>query len=210
MGKEKRGRSSDELPLWSFIWWKQPGAERIYSRAWWDLRQNAGGPLPPSVDPLVDDYRPSWCQIARPPPRGPGQPLNIADTSGGTALIEDARGWPFLAMYCSIEPIGVVGGPEFPTRDGIKLSRVVSQMGGMEAPRALPVRPIWMGFLLNTALYALLTWLLVWLVLRLCLFAIRGRVRLRKGLCPACAYPIGGSVICTECGRKLPMRQRVA
>jgi len=26
-----------------------------------------------------------------------------------------------------------------------------------------------------------------------------------KGLCPKCAYPIGSSPVCTECGAKLPL-----
>lgn len=36
----------------------------------------------------------------------------------------------------------------------------------------------------------------------------RALMRLNRGLCPGCAYPIGESDICTECGYHLPAHQR--
>jgi hypothetical protein len=30
---------------------------------------------------------------------------------------------------------------------------------------------------------------------------VRRRIRARRGQCPACAYPVGASTVCTECGR---------
>jgi hypothetical protein len=38
--------------------------------------------------------------------------------------------------------------------------------------------------------------------------SVRRRMRIRRGLCPACAYPVGQSDVCTECGR--PVRPTVA
>jgi hypothetical protein len=29
--------------------------------------------------------------------------------------------------------------------------------------------------------------------------------RIKPGLCPACAYPVGSSPVCTECGKPLPL-----
>jgi hypothetical protein len=59
----------------------------------------------------------------------------------------------------------------------------------------LPLRPLWPGFAVNTVFYAAILWLL---------FAgvgfARRRRRIRRGLCPACAYPVGVSPVCTECG----------
>ena len=59
----------------------------------------------------------------------------------------------------------------------------------------LPLRPIWPGFAINTLFYAAILWLL---------FAAPGRVRrwrrVRRGLCAKCAYPVGTSDVCTECG----------
>src|SRR5436190_14311759 len=62
--------------------------------------------------------------------------------------------------------------------------------------RWIPYRPIWPGFAINTIFYATILWLP---------FAgfrfVRRRIRARRGLCPACAYPIGTSDVCTECGK---------
>ena len=61
--------------------------------------------------------------------------------------------------------------------------------------------PIWPGFALNTLFYATLLWLLLPGP-----FALRRFLRVRRGLCPKCAYPMGESAVCTECGRALPRR----
>jgi len=59
----------------------------------------------------------------------------------------------------------------------------------------LPLRPVWPGFAINTLLYAALLWLP---------FVVRRWVRVRRGLCPKCAYPMGESAVCSECGKALP------
>ncbi len=64
---------------------------------------------------------------------------------------------------------------------------------------ALPLHPIWPGFAINTLFYAAILWLLLPGP-----FALRRFLRLRRGLCPKCAYPMGESVVCTECGGALP------
>ncbi len=40
--------------------------------------------------------------------------------------------------------------------------------------------------------------------------ALRRLIRRRRGLCPTCAYPIGESATCTECGKALPGRVETA
>ena len=40
-------------------------------------------------------------------------------------------------------------------------------------------------------------------------FALRRFLRTRRGLCPRCAYPVGESAVCSECGRELPRGVRV-
>lgn len=62
----------------------------------------------------------------------------------------------------------------------------------------LPYKPLWGGMLFNTAFYAGLLWVLLFGP-----FALRRARRARRGLCLACAYPIGTSAICTECGRSV-------
>jgi hypothetical protein len=54
---------------------------------------------------------------------------------------------------------------------------------------------IWPGFAINTLFYAGILWLLFAAPI-----ALRRRRRIKRGLCPACAYPVGTSNKCTECG----------
>jgi hypothetical protein len=80
--------------------------------------------------------------------------------------------------------------------------------GGWKTPdwfhipgRILAYRVIPLGFAINSILYAAILWLLLGGP-----FALRRVARVRHGLCPNCAYPMGGSPTCTECGRPLPQR----
>ena len=71
--------------------------------------------------------------------------------------------------------------------------------------RVLPFRPLWPGFAVNSLLYAAVLWLLI------CgPFALRRFIRVRRGLCPACAYPHGESPVCSECGKTIPSRKVTA
>ena len=72
-------------------------------------------------------------------------------------------------------------------------------------PIALPLHPIWPGFAINTVLYATILWLLIRGP-----FVLRRFVHMRRGLCPKCAYPMGESPVCTECGHELPGQARAA
>jgi hypothetical protein len=71
-----------------------------------------------------------------------------------------------------------------------------ARIGGREfGGRIVPFAPLWSGFAINTVFYAVILW-----VLFAAPFALRRRRRIRRGLCPACAYPVGASDACTECG----------
>jgi hypothetical protein len=63
-------------------------------------------------------------------------------------------------------------------------------------------QPLWPGFAINTAFYAGTLWLLF-----AAPFALRRRRRIKRGLCPACAYPVGDSAVCTECGKPVILRR---
>ncbi len=65
--------------------------------------------------------------------------------------------------------------------------------------------PLWLGFALHTIFYAAILWLLIG-----SLVVLRRFIRVRRGLCPACAYPRGESDPCSECGKPLPGRAEVA
>ena len=82
---------------------------------------------------------------------------------------------------------------------GRKTHRQVNYPGAWRCAIALPLLPILPGFLINTLFYAGILWLVIPGP-----FVLRRLLRVRRGLCPLCKYPIGVSVVCTECGRDLP------
>ena len=102
-----------------------------------------------------------------------------------TCWYETARGWPVASMNGRKE-ISRLGPP-------IKVVNEIDIRG-----RVLPLRPIAPGFAINTLFYGGILWLLF-----AAPFAIRRWRRVKRGLCPACGYPVGTSDVCTECGRSL-------
>ncbi len=82
----------------------------------------------------------------------------------------------------------VAGGVLLPIRN-----RVV----GVYDLRALPMRPLWLGFAINTIFYAAILWPLI------CgPFVLRRLIRRKRGLCVACGYDIrhADHDACPECG----------
>ncbi len=75
---------------------------------------------------------------------------------------------------------------------------------GFGWPKALPLRPIFPAFVINTVFYAALLWLLIPGP-----FVMRRFMRVRRGLCPKCKYPMSESAVCSECGKALPGRAKV-
>lgn len=121
------------------------------------------------------------------------------DASSG---IEDARGWPMLALCYQIRPAIANTGPNV----GGVVPRAVggialfdpddAWLNGSEL-RALPLRPLWPGFLADSGVYAS-AWVLILVVPR---FARSRRWR-RAGRCPSCGYDLRGMLDgpCPECG----------
>ena len=66
---------------------------------------------------------------------------------------------------------------------------------GLRCARAMPLEPIFPGFAINTLFYTGVLW-----VLFCGPFALRRMIRRQRGRCAQCAYPIGRSPVCTECG----------
>jgi hypothetical protein len=71
--------------------------------------------------------------------------------------------------------------------------------------RHIPYRPHWPGFVVNTLIYGAASWMLIGLP-----SVVRRYVRIKRGLCPKCAYPIGASEVCTECGATVRLRKQTA
>ena len=135
----------------------------------------------------------SWFRLVR----GDDDRYRLAD-----ALVhsEYASGWPLLSLRYRTQYVET---PDLPWSDNTPSVLV----GGIEMPEAagqfrhglpLPMTPILPGFLVNTIFYALLLWLLF-----VAPFAVRRTIRRGRGRCGSCAYPIGVSPVCTECGAVL-------
>ena len=76
---------------------------------------------------------------------------------------------------------------------------MLQKQNGPFTARVLPFGLIWPGFTINTLFYSIMLWLLIAGPL-----ALHHLIRRRRGLCPKCAYPMGESSVCSECGQELP------
>jgi hypothetical protein len=136
----------------------------------------------------------------------------LASTSSGStrqnqflagAQSFDARGWPMLALQAHWDG-NDKDDPVHSWNWGIAISGDVTNAGGgvvYQNFKALALRPIWPGFAINTTFYAAILWMLFAFP-----FTVRRwhrRRRINRGLCPACAYPVGTNPHCTECGKPL-------
>jgi hypothetical protein len=108
-------------------------------------------------------------------------------------------GWPCFAVISDMNLIDS-SDRRYPT--GWK---VAGWLPGVDqySHRRLSVVPIWPGFAINTLFYAVILWMLF-----AAPFALRRRRRVKRGLCPKCAYDLRGraaeSDACPECGAPVP------
>jgi hypothetical protein len=120
---------------------------------------------------------------------------SLDDVSGSSPapILQEARGWPWLAVECSMEQ----NPPNFTwTADAGFILPFPSQPTDLSL-RVLPYRPIWPGLIANTALFAIL-----FACLTTTARAGRRALRRRRGLCPICTYDLSGNTTpgCPECG----------
>ena len=146
--------------------------------------------------PLLSMRQPTWrhFSVMRPPP----DPQTYSKVVGFLRSLPDGRDPdPQLASFFgSSEEYSEAAA--FMSWLGTCFEKASVQ--AMATPRRmLLTRPVWPGFAINTGFYAAVLWLLI------CgPFALRRVVRARRGLCPKCAYPMGGSAVCSECGKAIP------
>ena len=112
--------------------------------------------------------------------------------------VADAYGWPTYSLWCAFA-WNTAQWPNVITDPRLSAIIIASPMGGNYAlsQRALPLRPIWPGFAVNTIFYATLLWLFIFAA-----YALRRRARRKRGLCVACGYDLRGNLPqgCPECG----------
>ncbi len=113
--------------------------------------------------------------------------------SAGQSVIQyvATAGWPLTCGSYEYNITGGVGSIE----GGFELGVWTGPAGGF-GPRALPLRPVWPGFTVNTLFYAGILWLLI------LAFTLRRLIRRRRGLCLACGYDLRHAEheACPECG----------
>ncbi len=131
---------------------------------------------------------------------------------GGGAASWERTGWPMRALFCSISANAMIyrtdGGEEVfaagsdgQVDAGIELSpeQFSLSIDSVATWRALPLRPIWPGFAINTIFYATVLSLL-WSSP----FVVRRLIRRKRGHCIKCGYDLrgtsGGGGVCPECG----------
>lgn len=182
------GLAHDSRPTWHVRRWNQWG---YTTQNFSPVERTGGSYQRERYSPELVSY---WSRTAVPPPE------NSLDKDSMNYIwySEVAAGWPMRTVICDW------------TNDG----RNYSKPGGMAGPRRggwkyisadrrtemlFPYRPIWPGFLVNTALFSM-SWLFVLLVPG----AVRRARRRRAGRCVACGYDRRGLADavapCPECG----------
>jgi hypothetical protein len=114
---------------------------------------------------------------------------------------EDARGWPWLALWCSMKGSGWLtwGGLPISAQGAIELGPTQADFAQF---RALPLRPLWRGFLLDSLVFGA-AWFLIMPITRILARNIRAVLRRSRGRCGACGYDLTGlaeGTVCPECG----------
>lgn len=112
-------------------------------------------------------------------------------------------GWPIRCFYGwqSFAGVGVDDRMNEPTtkKSGghFQILRSRYPQGGIQSDESIVYLPMWRGLILNTLFYAAIWWALL-AIPRL----IRRTLRVRRGLCPRCAYDMRGltNAHCPECG----------
>ncbi|MCH8316590.1 MAG: hypothetical protein IIA64_11505 [Planctomycetes bacterium] len=112
--------------------------------------------------------------------------------------VADAYGWPTYSLWCAFA-WNTAQWPNVLTDPRLSAILITSPMGGNYAlsQRALPLRPIWPGFAVNTIFYTAILWLIT-----LGPFTARRMIRHKRGHCIKCGYDLRGdfSAGCPECG----------
>jgi hypothetical protein len=126
---------------------------------------------------------PKWSAFHRNEPAS--RSVAAHEIMGG--FTEESCGWPLISLRGTRTMLYSLDFQSVNIRREWQLS-----LGNL----VFPLRPIWPGFAINTLFYAGILWLLL-----AAPFTLRRRRRIKRGLCAACAYPVGASEICTECGK---------
>jgi hypothetical protein len=172
-------------------WWDRidEGSADLETRAA-DIRAQAGAHVPGRPDLRVFSSPPWWGSM-----RHPG--ATTPDIGSDTAF-----GWPMRCAWYQVtgKLSQNAAGNWLVDRDelhgGLLITGELSSRG--HDFRALPLRPIFRGLAVDALSFGSLIWLVLfgWP-------SFRRRNRIRRGLCPSCAYDLRAEFTkpCPECGR---------
>jgi len=176
------------------------GTTTFLTKVTWFTHWPIGNDGTSTADAIHGDMLPYWSRASIPADSEPRWTFTKGDTRSVVAY-----GWPARSM-CAMFNSHVVklpwGGEQVRclTDCGIALEtlRVRDPHGFVVQPRALPLRVIPLGFVINSALFAAIWWLLLFAVP-----TMRRYLRVRRGTCLKCGYgPLASpDAVCPECGR---------
>jgi hypothetical protein len=182
------GFSSLVGPQWSVAMQRRAGAAAVLAKPlWWDQYHDSSKLLTTPI--------PSWSKAATPPESRDHYRL---DPNLKFICCEGANGWPQLSLLWRVETNNLNFETQLdstPPQWGIEIAPDLTRAPVYQQRRVLPLCPIWPGFAVNTLFYAAIAWILFTVPAYL-----KRRHRIRRGLCAKCAYPVGESENCTECG----------
>jgi hypothetical protein len=138
------------------------------------------------------DHAALYAEFIHTPATQEARGLDARRHAPGDAWIEQARGWPWTAMWCEVsknDPFRWQGGLEWRAPSGITTPRLT----------ALPLRPLWPWFGVDAAF-----WATVFVAAVLVLRGVRWRARRRGGKCLECGYDLRGLGAGLERGAKCP------
>lgn len=127
--------------------------------------------------------------------------------TGREMVFVSAHGWPLHCLWGGARYDGSTPPAGYRVAGSLTIPHLRSRFFEYRqgSPVWLPCCPIWMALLADSALYAAPWWL------AFCVPPIvRGVWRRRHNLCLHCAYPIGTSHVCSECGKPVNSRAGAA
>lgn len=178
---------SNDYWRWLILEYRTSRGLEIHST--WLGADQSGGVFGGWPDEPAGPLVPSWGQFV--------SPIGNTARDAGHAALAVSRGWPlpafgggFLIRWRS----GPV--PEVTTHTGVLLDPIPDgDFNSWQDARVIPLRPLPLGFLVDTAIYSIAAWAAFTIP-----WTVRRAIRRRRGLCPHCGHALVGMSRCPECG----------
>jgi hypothetical protein len=122
----------------------------------------------------------------------------------------DARGWPMVALMSDLDTLATGANAAAAARTGTSAYQpytsglspfAAATPAANHVPIPVPLRPIWIGLVGDSLIFALI-WFTAWTLLTMPRRFFREVARVRSGACIQCGYDLGYDFIqgCPECG----------